>query len=636
MKTLAVLHIADLFREPKMVLPSQMDWAKVPRILAGEIPKPIPGRPICGPGNVEPALKWMQEQVHDQPDYLVVDTEYTISDRTLLTVGLGARRGDTFSGVQILQCPRLKSWERAALPAHFINLVHHVPAVFQNLMADLPVLRDNWGVSFDKYKQVDDLMLAHALLWTEFPHDLEFLASLYSSYPKLKHLSERAPAEYNWGDVLATDEAWSVVNAELFADPGVRHIYKSRSLPMAFVFIRAHEAGIRVDQSYAKQALDELKGACHNANLLAHASVGQPINVGSTQQVQRALRERDGIAVKSLKAEQLSGLLRKHPENDILQARSHFSQAEGFRKYVAELATQQRVYPEFLPTQSTGRVSVKNPPIANFPDDNKAAMRGLPPLRRCFIPDPGWYWICWDWSSLHARFMAAACRDEEDILAFTKGYDIHLITACRIAGKPLPPDLYHVDSPANECWRREQGWARGDRRRHLAKTVRYALLNGLDERAVKESKEVSEQGLDMDEVVRYARQFLASKPRMVQWKREFAAKAIEARCARSLYGRKRTLINFGERSREENAKAAISGFLQMTEVDIMTETVVEALRKYPMAHLVYPSHDGIKLAFPVSVDSEATITDLKPWVERSHDFWGVIMPLPAEWEVITS
>ena len=183
--------------------------------------------------------------------------------------------------------------------------------------------------------------------------DLEFLASLYSSYPKLKHLKDRDPALYNWGDVLATDESWLAIAGELRSDEAVARVYRERSIPMALVFIRAHEAGIRVDRDYARQALEELKGACHQANLLAQASSGVPINVGSTKQVQDSLLQRDGIKTKSLEAEHLSKLLLRYPDSDLLQARQRYSQADGFRKYVAGLVNESRVYPEFLPTQST-------------------------------------------------------------------------------------------------------------------------------------------------------------------------------------------------------------------------------------------------------------------------------------------
>ena len=47
---LAVLHLADLTpgRNPRMTLPSKLDWSKVPCILRGEFPRPFPDRLIVG------------------------------------------------------------------------------------------------------------------------------------------------------------------------------------------------------------------------------------------------------------------------------------------------------------------------------------------------------------------------------------------------------------------------------------------------------------------------------------------------------------------------------------------------------------------------------------------------------------
>lgn len=272
-----------------------------------------------------------------------------------------------------------------------------------------------------------------------------------------------------------------------------------------------------------------------------------------------------------------------------------------------------------------------DPPLVNFPDEGKAQQRGLPDLRSIFVPDPGTFWFCWDWSAMHARFLAAAAHDQDDLEAFAKGYDIHLMTACRVMKLPLPPNLFSAEAPENEEWREAVRWQKGDRRRHLVKTVRYSLLNGLDARAVRESTEAIEQGLEMAELERIARLFLATKTSWTAWKRRFAGDAVKRGEARSLYGRPRKLIG---NSWAIRAKAALSGFYQMTEVDIMTETLIEACRRFPDAILVYPSHDGIKLSLPERVDVGRVLDELRPWVERPHTFGDVTIPLPADFEVV--
>jgi DNA polymerase I-like protein with 3'-5' exonuclease and polymerase domains/uracil-DNA glycosylase len=626
------LHIADLYRNPIMRLPTQLDWAKIPRILAGEWPRAIPPYVVATESQWNDVAAWF-DAAH-RAEFVCLDTEYDPDSRYLDILGLRAH------GVE---SSLLFQWRASHTPSFWGRylgqlraLLARVPVVFQNALADVRVLAENIGLQWRDYARVEDTMLAHACLYSEFPHDLEFLASLFGQYPKLKHLAATDPLLYNHGDLLATEDAWLYLRERLAQDTRTARVYRSFVIPLVPIYVRASRNGVRVDRERARQALAQLEAIQAEASRLAMAWCGRPINVGSSVQVLSHLATHDGIRLKNCQMETISDALRRHPDNLLLQARRRWTEAEGFRKYAAALAEVDEVHPEFLPTQATGRTSVTNPPLVNFPDDGKAAKRGLPPLQSILLPHPGHWWLCWDWSALHARFMAAVSGDTEDLDAFAKGYDLHLITACRVFQLPLPPNLTSPDHPDNEEWRERVQWQPKDRRRHLVKTVRYALLNGLDHRAVREAKEVVEQGLDMRELEQVAQAFLRAKPAMTAWKRSYAAAALRAGEARSLYGRRRQLLATGpdERSREERAKAAISGFLQMTEADILAETLIEVCRRYPDAVLVFPSHDGVKLEFPNERNPREVYEDVAPWVQREHDFWGYRIACPAEWTIV--
>ena len=85
---------------------------------------------------------------------------------------------------------------------------------------DVPVLRRACGLDWGHYKQIEDTMQAHAVLWSELPHDLEFLASLYGRYHKMKHLRHTDPLRYHKGDVLEAMSVWEALKGELW-DEGV-------------------------------------------------------------------------------------------------------------------------------------------------------------------------------------------------------------------------------------------------------------------------------------------------------------------------------------------------------------------------------------------------------------------------------
>lgn len=334
-----------------------------------------------------------------------------------------------------------------------------------------------------------------------------------------------------------------------------------------------------------------------------------------------------------LDQESLHKLVKSGIDSDVLRARLTYSEVESFAKYVRPLVGKERIYPSMLPTQSPGRWSLTDPPLVTWPDDKLADKRGLPRLRGMVEPDEGTWWLCWDWSALHARFTAAACDDRLDLEAFEANLDIHTLTACQMFGLPMPPSAREEDVFGERCveWRQQiGGWGKGDRRRHLAKTVRYALLNALDERGVMESKEVEEQGLTVDDLLRAARAYLRSKPGYVAWKRAYIEKCLKVGEARSLYGRRLKL--FGPK--DIRAKQALSHFLQGTEVDILDQTLIEIQRRYPETWLAYPSHDGVKWVFGEQHQPDVVIADLKPFVERRHQIGRHNIALPAEWDVL--
>jgi DNA polymerase I-like protein with 3'-5' exonuclease and polymerase domains len=342
-----------------------------------------------------------------------------------------------------------------------------------------------------------------------------------------------------------------------------------------------------------------------------------------------------GIPYNTLESDSLVKLKKLGVVSPVLDARLAWAATDTFRRYVAPLRDAARVHPTYLPTQASGRWSVTNPPLINFPDAAKAAKRGLPDLQACFLPDIGTWWLCSDWDAMHARFMAGMSDDAEDLKAFNERLDIHTITTCRIFHLPLPPSWREADIHGGDAcadWRGRVSWAgKGDRRRHLAKTTRYSLLNAYDEKGVLEAKDIEELNVTPEELLKVGREFLRAKPNMVAFKQNYCRAAIAAGEARSLLGRRRKL--FGSDYRDK-FKLAIAHFLQGTEVDIMESTILEVLQVFPEARLAWPSHDGLKFVFPTLLTVEdvfprAKAIVEKPWRIGKHD-----IPLYATWEVV--
>ena len=90
----------------------------------------------------------------------------------------------------------LEIWEWIA------KVISELPIIYHNAVFDLPVLFLRNGIPTNNLF-MDTLVAAH-ILWPELPKSLEYVTSVLLDVPAWKHLSEKAPGEYNALDALNT------------------------------------------------------------------------------------------------------------------------------------------------------------------------------------------------------------------------------------------------------------------------------------------------------------------------------------------------------------------------------------------------------------------------------------------------
>jgi hypothetical protein len=327
----------------------------------------------------------------------------------------------------------------------------------------------------------------------------------------------------------------------------------------------------------------------------------------------------------------------KRCESETLRARLKYMEAEAFRKYLAPLQGVPIVHPEVLPTQASLRWSTRNPPVVNFPDAQKAKLYGLPDIRSVFVPHLGWWWASWDWDAVEAKLAAAYAQEPDDLRAFELGWDVHTLTACAMFPKqlgvcPTPEDPH--GHPAAAEWRATVGWGgKGDRRRHLAKTARYAMTYGEDEYAVLSAKGVEQLGLTRAELLYAGRAYLTAKPKYHEWKRRVWDECRWTRESRTFLGHRRRL--FGDP--QVMARQGLNHKIQGAVAGIMNTTLIALVHPergaIPEGIVGWNAHDGATLTFPVARDVEATMAVLRPIVERVWDVEGSRITLTASWSV---
>lgn len=651
---LCTLHPADLYRNPKMGLAVRQDWTKVPMYEAGTWPSAVPPFDVVesDQGVAAHVKKWCDEAAK-KASFVVLDTEFVRESKYLLTVGLGYPEMDR--GLQVW-FRNLGPVSRSVIRSGLLNVAKSVPVVLQNAMADVPVLEQGLGIRYGDYKQIEDTMLAHAVLWSEWPHDLGYLASIYGKYPKMKHLSQTNPQLYNWGDVLDTISAWQGIAKELARDPQSEQIYRQQSLQLVPIILQRARKGLRVDKEAVRNASEALESRIEFAESIAMAGAGFPINLGSEKQLKEYLYDWRGYPIQTDKEKKVSvggdaiASLRKHigplpdleaEEKDglsvkeagerillggsdpVLEARVIYAAAKQEKThFIAPLEGTERVYPSIkIHAQASGRWSITEPPLQQFP----GYLQGL------LIPDVGEAWVGWDWDQIELRVLAALSGDVPYLQAFECGWDIHTLNACAIFSLPEPPDkLDPHGAPEAGEWRAVHSWVgKDDIRRTFAKRFVYRLNYGGDPRTASDIPGAAQLGLTGSGLVLASNRYLAAHPAMAAWRIQAAADAKATRVSRTFMGRRRRLLGEGQSIVREAYNHPMQGAVS----DVLNIVTVQIARAVPEAILAYTVHDAAWWAVPVDSvgDFKRTAYPIitQPWV-----IGGRQISIPAKWKEV--
>ena len=661
---LGVLHVGDVIQHDKrMYFPSQLDWRKIQRYLAGDWPIPVPPCHVwAGDAMLE---TWVDGAINGGT-IVAIDTEYDSRTKKISLLGMGISGQ---AGIQV-------SSDWAAAAPQILRLVQACPVIFQNAFADIPVLEQNLGITYTDYYSIDDTMLEHAVLWSELPHDLEFQASLYSPYNKMKHLKHTDQYAYNWGDVVDTLAAheshqeefmgtWT--NPQSKGDLLSYKVYIGQSLPLIPHLLRSMKRGLRVNKARVAPAAEEYANRMREAERIAQAYVGWPINIGSDDQLARYFYDQEGLQTQrhkktkrpTIDADAIATLRQKvgppydpeeeerdgltlldaltriengaHPVLEMrvvyaaaLQAASHY-----IRPCMVEsgkgnfTGIRDRLYPQFqIHAQASGRWSTVDPPMAQLPKD----------LRDIVMPDMGEVWIEFDWDQAELRLLAALCGDQPLLEAFKNAWDVHTLNACDIFGLPYPPDRADPHgSPLAAQWREQVKWeGKNDLRRTFAKRFEYRLNYGGEPKTSGDIPGAKTLGLTPRHLVQAANRLLAAHPAKAEWRQRAAKEAIETGVTRTFMGRKRILLarEAGPRKRE-----AYNHPLQGGVRDIANVTFLQIARAFPEMTFAFEMHDSQKWACPED-RVDAILPTVRGIVEQEFDVYGTKLTIPATFHII--
>jgi len=353
---------------------------------------------------------------------------------------------------------------------------------------------------------------------------------------------------------------------------------------------------------------------------------------------------------RSVESQVLRQLKQAGAESQMLDLRIEFMEYEGIARYLRGLQGKERIHPRMAPTQASGRWSTADPPRGNFPAHSEEdcdrcrsgeeLVGGWCPrdVRATCLPDPDTYWIKFDLDSIEGRVAVAYAKDEEELEVYRRGEDVHTVLgACPMFRMPPPPlrtKACHEDPSCAE-WRASWSppWSGGDdRRRHIAKTLKYATQFSKDYKGAGESKDIEKLGLTKREVLKFAKMYVTSRPILTACKQQRFEKYARESVSYTFRGRRRRLYG----KAWDRAKAGWSHEVQGSVPDIMDDYIIQ-FSKHPVlgqGYLVGNFHDGLEWALPLTVDPAHALQAAVGIVEREWNLAGTMMPVSAEFKVV--
>jgi DNA polymerase I-like protein with 3'-5' exonuclease and polymerase domains len=614
---LATLHIADLYHDPRMRLATKADYSKVPRILSGEWPEEPPPLELYRPWKLTQFHNWCASL--DPDSHLCIDTEYNSDTLALSLLGLATTDPTTApTGWQFWWPPQD---DHSLLCDQLRILVRYHPVVYQNAVADLPVLAQNCAITYEDHRRIDDTMLMHAVLWSEWPHDLGFLASIYSPYAKTKHLSKQDLVRYNAGDVLDTLAVFDVLRGELAKDPLSAQVYERQSLALIPHILRARKHGIRTNRTHAFDASLQYQDHKNASIQMSWAYAGWSLNPGSTDHLKLQLYKAEGLPVQkhkktkqpTLDDDAVAALLNhlSHPldpdeeptpatalrrieegSHPLLEARVVYAAAQQAQShYVDPCLKADRIYPQIhIHAQASGRWSIIEPPLQQFPK---------PLAEQLLEPDDDECWIGWDWSNIETWLLAVEAGDGPLLEAMRCGYDTHTLNWCDLVGWSYPPTktkALHTDV-ASMDWRSLHSWeGEDDLRRRFAKTFVYRTHYRGDPRRAGDIPGAKKLAFTPAKLQQASQRYLAAHPAIRHYWDATDRLVRATGETRTWTGRRRRLLGKGDALLREGTNHRMQGGV----ADILNLTVVAILNDLPMARLVYTVHDSAWIALPLS------------------------------------
>ena len=425
--------------------------------------------------------------------------------------------------------------------------------------------------------------------------------------------------EYAAEDTDVTLRLWEVLRPRLPAEH-MTSVYETLERPMTAVLGRMERRGIRIDKNILAKLSAEFAIEAARLEAEIFGMAGSNFNIGSPKQLGDILFGRMGLPGARKTAtgawSTAAGVLEDLAEQGnpfagkVLEWRQTTKLKNNYCDALPTYAdVEDRVHTSYmLAATTTGRLSSTEPNLQNIPVRNAAGRK----IRTAFVATPGHVLMSADYSQIELRLLAHIADIPQLKEAFSKGHDIHAMTASEMFAVPM-------DAMTSEIRRR-------------AKAINFGIIYGISAFGL-----ANQLGIERGEAGAYIKKYFERFPGIRAYMDMTKAICRTKGYVETLFGRRChypriTASNPSERA--FNERAAINAPIQGTAADIIRRAMIRmdaALERAGLqAKMLLQVHD--ELVFEVPEDEiEATIAVVRGvMVDAPHPAVSLSVPLQVD------
>ncbi|MCA8991526.1 MAG: DNA polymerase I [Planctomycetaceae bacterium] len=379
-------------------------------------------------------------------------------------------------------------------------------------------------------------------------------------------------AEYATEDADVTWQIAEIIGPRL-KEQGLWDLYWDLERPLIHILADMEWQGIRVDVKELKRQSADVSVRLDALVAEIHDIAGQEFNIASPKQLGKILFDELKLPVlkrtktgPSTNEEVLQRLAEQHPlPAKIMEHRGLAKLKSTYLDALPNMVNPAtgRLHTSFSQTTAaTGRLSSSDPNLQNIPIRTEEGRR----VRKAFIPsEPGWKFVCLDYSQIELRMLAHFCKDDALMQAFREGQDIHAVVAAQV---------YDV----------ELGDVTTDMRR-VAKAVNFGVIYGQSSYGLAAALKISRE-----DAAEFIDDYFARYPGVTEFVEQTLDECRDTGYAKTIMGRRREISGirshrFGNLNLPE--RTAVNTVIQGSAADLIKQAMLN-VRKRQM-ELNHPS-----------------------------------------------